>query len=159
VQDRIRIELNEEPQPWREGLTAFASRGVLAHITVEGVPETLEGHLVELGDDFVVIETGPSETSGEATWIRRDRILTVTASYEYFDRYLIVKEGVEQDPTIIERVREALDEFRRQGHHPAPTRDGRYPTFVDIAATIDDISALQVEAALDLLGDDRDRRR
>jgi hypothetical protein len=155
MRQEVRIDL-DELNPWSTGLEVFASHRAYVRVVIDGVPDPVEGEVAAVTEDFVVLERRADDAdtdTGDATWIRRDRIVTVTSRYHYFDRYLEAKKRVAQDPTILDRVRDALEAFRRQGHPPptGPKGIGGYPTYSDVAATLDGISSLQVEAAIELL--------
>jgi hypothetical protein len=157
MRHEIRIDL-DELTPWETGLKVFESHGAYVRVVFDGIPNPAEGVVAAVTEDFVVLERREEHSdtdSGDATWIRRDRIVTVTARYHYFDRYLEAKKRIDEDPTIIEQVSNALNALRRQGHPQPAGRRGRdgYPTYADVAATLEGISALQVEAAIELLNE------
>jgi hypothetical protein len=155
MRHEVRIDA-EDLRPWDSGLEVFESHGAYVRVAIVGVPDPIEGEVAAVTEDFVVLERRDDDSDtdkGDATWIRRDRIVTVTSRYHYFDRYLEAKKRVAQDPTILDRVRDAVEAVRRPGHPPptGPRGVGGYPTYSDVAATLDGISSLEVEAAIELL--------
>jgi hypothetical protein len=117
----LEIDVNDEV-PWKYGLRWVALNNAMIVVRVEGLDAApVAGELVHATDDDLVITTpadGEPER-GDAIWIPRARVITVTVPYRYADLQAERRQRLEADADLLERVRLAalghLDQIRHIG--------------------------------------------
>jgi hypothetical protein len=142
-----------EPSPWDAGLRRLVLQGVLAEIYVDGLSDPVEGTLVAVTDEhLVVVAPAPSGAAGDgrAMYLRLDRVIAAVVDFETIGHSPEEQARASVDAELVERVREAHSwlaaSVKRRGH-----RISCEPTPAQLADVLGDVTLTEVELALSLL--------
>jgi hypothetical protein len=113
----LEVDHDEDP-PWKYGLLTLAVRGATVLVHVEGLEVPIGGELSHVSDEAVVIVTTDRDdpSRGQATWVPRERVISVSARFRQADLQAERRQRVANDTELLARVREIalhhLDDIR-----------------------------------------------
>jgi hypothetical protein len=154
TEDKAMLELDfDEELPWLHGLKGLAWRGATVLVHVDGLDVPVGGELSHADDEAIVIVTPDHDDPerGLATWVPRDRVISVAARFRQADLQAERQRRVAGDTDLLDQVREIalhhLDDVRYFDRKTV-----RAPIPATVAAELDqDVPIEDIIVALEIL--------